>query len=263
MSYRHIEIVDDGGIEQLTLNRPNVRNALNEELIAELTEWAEHANARRDLRGVVLSGRGSVFCAGADIAWMTKTVEWSEDENLRDATATARMFEVLDELRMPLVARIQGAALGGGAGLAAVCDIAIAEESAVFGFPEVKLGIIPAVIAPFVLAKIGLSTARELFLTGARFSADRAHEIGLVHRVVTTGALDDAVDSVVAELRTSGPEATATAKRLIRELRHLSAGEVRRHTVAAIAARRVSPEGQEGLRAFLEKRGPSWRPDSG
>jgi methylglutaconyl-CoA hydratase len=263
MAYQHLETADDAGIERLTLNRPDVRNALNETLIAELTDWAAQANERRDLRAVVLAGRGSVFCAGADVAWMAKTVKWSEEDNLRDATATARMFAALDELRVPLVARVHGAALGGGAGLAAVCDIVIADESATFGFTEVKLGIMPAVIAPFVLAKIGPSAARELFLTGARFDAARAHEIGLVHRVVTSAALDAAVDEISAELRTSAPEATASAKRLIRELRGLPAAEARHHSAAAIAARRVSSEGQEGLHAFLEKRRPSWRPDSG
>jgi methylglutaconyl-CoA hydratase len=262
MSYQHLDTMEEAGVERLTLNRPDVRNALSEALIGELTDWATHANVRRDLRLVVIGGRGSVFCAGADVAAMARTAEMSEDENLRDATATAHMFEVINELRVPLVARVHGAAMGGGAGLAAVCDIVVAEETAVFGFTEVKLGIIPAVIAPFVLAKIGPAAARELFLTGARFSAARAHEIGLVNRVVPVGALDSAVDELVAEFRTSAPEATVAAKRLIRELRGASPDEARRHTVAAIAARRVSPEGQEGLHAYLQKRRPSWRPDS-
>ncbi len=167
------------------------------------------------VRVVVLAGAGKTFCAGADVTWMAKTVDYTEEENLRDATAMSRMFAAIDALPVPLIGRVHGAALGGGAGLAAVCDIVVAEEAAVFGFTEVKLGILPAVISPFVLAKIGRSAARELFLTGARFSAARAQEIGLVHAVVPAAELDARGRRYVRELLTAGPEAIAAAKALI------------------------------------------------
>ena len=261
MSYQHLLTTRDGPVEYLTLNRPDVRNAFNEHVIAELTAWAaaaREAAAQDGLRVVVLAGAGKTFCAGADVAWMSKTVNYTQDENLRDATAMSRMFAALDDLPVPLVGRIHGAALGGGAGLAAVCDIVVAEEQALFGFTEVKLGILPAVISPFALAKIGRSAARELFLTGARFSAARAREIGLVHQVVPTSELDAAVNAYVRELLTGGPEAIAAAKALIPQVWGRPLEGAMTVTAAAIAARRVSKEGQEGLRAFLEKRTASW-----
>ena len=207
---------------------------------------------------MVLSGAGKTFCAGADVTWMSKTVHYTREENLRDAMAMSRMFAALDDLPVPLVGRIHGAALGGGAGLAAVCDIVVAEEQALFGFTEVKLGILPAVISPFALAKIGRSAARELFLTGARFTAARAREIGLVHAVVPAHDLDATVARYVAELLAAGPEAVAAAKALIPEVMRRTRDDAMAITTAAIAERRVSEEGQEGLQAFLEKRQPQW-----
>jgi methylglutaconyl-CoA hydratase len=261
MIYPHLITKRDGAVEYLTLNRPDVRNAFNEHVIAELTEWAAAAResaARGDLRVVVLAGAGKTFCAGADVAWMSKTVSYTEEENLRDAMAMSRMFAALDGLPVPLVGRIHGAALGGGAGLAAVCDIVVAEEETLFGFTEVKLGILPAVISPFALSKIGRSAARELFLTGARFSVARAREIGLVHEVVPASQLDAAVGKYVQELLAGGPEAIAAAKALIARVWGQPLDEAMPMTAAAIAARRVSKEGQEGLRAFSDKRTPSW-----
>jgi methylglutaconyl-CoA hydratase len=261
MTYQYLTTSRNGAVERLTLNRPDVRNAFNERVIADLTAWAGEtrgAAARGDIRVAVIAGAGTVFCAGADVTWMAQTVTYTEAENVRDATAMSRMFAAIDELPLPVIGRIQGAALGGGAGLAAVCDIVVAGENAVFGFTETKLGILPAVISPFALAKIGRSAARELFLTGARFTAARAREIGLVHSVVPAGELDAAVDRYVAELLTAGPEAIAAAKALIPVVRGRSTDEATAVTAAAIAARRVSTEGQEGLRAFLEKRAPAW-----
>jgi methylglutaconyl-CoA hydratase len=211
-----------------------------------------------EIRAIVIAGAGKVFCAGADVTWMSKTVHYTEEENLRDATAMSRMFAAINELPVAVIGRVQGAALGGGAGLAAVCDIVVAEEAARFGFTETKLGILPAVISPFALAKIGQAAARELFLTGARFSAARAKEIGLVHEVVAAAALDAAVNRHVQELLTAGPEAVAAAKALIPRVWGRPIAEAMPVTAAAIAARRVSAEGQEGLRAFLEKRKPKW-----
>jgi methylglutaconyl-CoA hydratase len=245
----------------VTLNRPDVRNAFDETLIAELTSWAAETAKDSDARVAVLGGAGKVFSAGADLTWMSKMVGYSREENLRDARALAGMLEALDTLPIPLIARVQGAALGGGVGLAAVCDIVVAAEDAVFGLTEVKLGILPAAIAPYALAKVGTSAARELFLTGARFSAARAREIGLAHAVVPEAELDAAVDRYVQELLGSGPEAVRTAKRLIRAIAGRRPNEVMPITTDAIATRRVSDEGQDGMRAFLEKRKPWWLKD--
>jgi methylglutaconyl-CoA hydratase len=206
-----------------------------------------------------LSGAGKAFCAGADAAWLAKVAGHSEEENVRDAAATSQMFRTFDELPVPVIGRVQGAAIGGGAGLAAICDIVVAAENAVFGFTEVKLGIIPAVISPFVIAKIGPSAARELFVTGARFPAARAYKLDLVHAVVPEAELDDTIDRYVAEIVASGPEAIAAAKALIRDLSAArSADDATDITARTLAARRASAEGQEGLRAFLEKRAPRW-----
>lgn len=227
---------------RVTLARPERRNAFDAALIAQLTAaFADVGNARV----VVLAGEGESFCAGADVDWQRSAVDLSLDENVEDAMRLYRMCETIDRCPAPVVARVQGYALGGGSGLVACADIAIAARDAKFGFSEVKLGIVPAVISPFVLPKIG-AHARRYFLTGERFDADTAHRIGLVHEVADD--LDGAVDRVVAELLTSGPNAVREAKRLIRER---PTGE---ETARIAAGLRASEEGQEGLRAFLEKR---------
>jgi methylglutaconyl-CoA hydratase len=251
-------ISQDGPVARLSLNRPEVRNAFNEDLIAELTEWAGSIKTGGATRVAVLSGEGPVFCAGADLTWMSKMVAYTHEENVRDARAMARMFEALDGLPIPLIGKIHGAALGGGAGLAAVCDIVVAAEDTAFAFTEVKLGILPAVISPFVLAKIGRSAARELFLTGSRFTAARAREIGLVHAIGAAADLDRMVAKFVNDLLSSAPEAIAAAKELIAEVATRSPTSATEYTIDAIAARRVSREGQDGMSAFLAKRPPSW-----
>lgn len=253
-----IDVRIENAVARVTLNRPEVRNAFNDALIADLTAWAEGAAKTRSLRAAVLRGAGTVFCAGADVEWMARMVDYSQDENVRDAAAMARMFEALDTLPFPLVGRVQGAALGGGAGLAAVCDIVIAAEDAIFGFTEVKLGILPAVIAPYAVAKIGVSAARELFLTGRRFPAARAREIGLAHTIVPAAALDDAVGTTLAELATSSPAGVAAAKTLIPRVAAKRPADVSALTAETIAKQRVSREGQDGLRAFLKKQKPPW-----
>ena len=258
MSYRHLLCDRLNGVERLTLNRPEVRNAFNDTLIAELTAWADAVAGDGSLRAVVVAGAGPTFCAGADLTWMAQTIEFTDAQNREDALRTGAMFAAIDRLPVPVIGRIHGAALGGGAGLAAVCDVVVADEDAVFGFTEVKLGIIPAVISPFVLAKIGRSAARELFLTGRRFSAQHALEIGLAHNVVRADELDGAVESVLREVLTAGPEAVSAAKRLIRDVLSAPADEVPALVASALAERRVSAEGQEGLRAFLQKRRPGW-----
>jgi len=249
---------DHPGVLRVTLTRPEVRNAFDEEVIAAMTSLARDAAKDSTLRAIVLAGEGSVFCAGADLGWMMKAVAYSRQDNLRDAEDLARMLEALDTLPVPLISRVHGAALGGGVGLVAVSDIVVAADTAVFAFSEAKLGIIPAVISPYVLAKIGHAAARELFLTASRFSAARAQSIGLVHKVVPETSLDETIDGYLRDLQTSSPSAIAAAKQLIREISHQRPDEVIALTTGRIAEQRTSPDGQEGMRAFLEKRKPRW-----
>ena len=252
-------VEESGPVVRVTLNRPDVRNAFNELVIAELTEWARGvAAAPARARVAVLAGAGKTFCAGADLTWMSRMVSYTFEENVNDAQAMAAMFNALDSLPIPLIGRVHGAALGGGAGLAAVCDIVVASEAAQFGFTEAKLGILPAVISPFVVQKIGVSAARELFLTASKFTATRAKEIGLVHAVVAEAQLDAAVDGYVGELLGSGPEAIAGAKQLIASIASQPPADASDLTAETIARHRISREGQEGMQAFLAKRKPSW-----
>jgi methylglutaconyl-CoA hydratase len=252
-----------GPVWRATLNRPGVRNAFDEALIEALRRWAEEVTAAADagdVRVAVLAGAGPVFSAGADLAWMQRMRHYTREENLRDAEQAAALFGALDALPVPLVGRVQGAALGGGAGLAAVCDLVVAADDAQFGFTEVRLGILPAVIAPFVVAKIGVSAARALFLGGTRFPAPLAHRIGLAHEVVPAEELDAAVDVVVGDLLLGAPSAQRRVKALLRAIGSRPAADVRDLTSGALADQRVSPEGQEGLSAFLDKRKARWAP---
>jgi methylglutaconyl-CoA hydratase len=258
MSYQFLSIERSGPVERVTLNRPDVRNAFNEHVIAELTTWATRAHNDEQLRVVIFAGAGKVFSAGADAAWMAKMAGYSHDDNVRDARAGAEMFLAINTVPAIVIGRIHGAALGGGSGLAAVCDIVVAEEAAIFGFTETKLGILPAMISPYVLQKIGASAARDLFLTGRRFDASKAKEIGLVHEVVPAAELDAAVDRFVTEALSASPTAVARSKALIQKVLGQSPADVMSITADAIASQRVSPEGREGLTAFLEKRTPSW-----
>ena len=241
----------DGPLLRLTLARPERRNAFDAALIAELAEaFVDVGRAR----AVLLAGEGPSFSAGADVEWMRSSVELGYDENVADALALRRMLEAIDSCPAPVLARVHGHCLGGGCGLVACADIAVAAEDAVFAFSEVKLGIIPAVISPFALAKIGASAARRFFLTGERFDAAAALRIGLVHEVAAD--LDAAVERMVAQLLSAGPQAARAAKRLVLE-RPDGPDTARR-----IAERRTSAEGQEGLRAFLERRRPAWSSES-
>jgi methylglutaconyl-CoA hydratase len=250
--------ITHGPLTTVTLNRPNVRNAFNEEMIAELTAFAEAVPADGSVRAIVLRGAGSVFSAGAVVQWMSKMLGYSREENLADARRAASMFLALDRIPVPVIGRIHGAALGGGSGLAAICDVVVAADDVVFGFTEVVLGILPAMISPYVVRKIGLSAARDLCLSGARFDAGRAQAIGLVHRVVPAAELDAAVDAQLAIFRKAAPSAVAATKRLLAEVAGRRPADMLALTAEQIAAQRVSPEGQEGLRAFLEKRPAAW-----
>jgi len=247
-----------GAVAEVRLNRPDVRNAFNAELIAALTSTFRDLAGDAGVRAIVLSGEGKVFCGGADISWMRASLDLSYEENVADAQAMSDMFRAIDGCPKPVIGKIHGAALGGGAGLAAVCDIVVASADAIFGFTEVKLGIIPAVISPFVLRKIGVSNARALFLTGERFDAKRAMHIGLVHEVVVADTLDVCIERITNEIATAGPEAVAAAKALVPRVAEATYAQSRDITANAIAAARTSAEGQDGLRAFLERRKASW-----
>lgn len=251
--FKHLQRRREGSVEYLVLNRPEVRNAFDEQLVDELGTWAAHAAQDSELRAVVLSGAGPAFCAGADLAWMSRMAGYTHEGNVRDATAAAAMFAAVNSLPVPVIARIHGAAIGGGAGLAAVADVVVTEDAATFGFTEVKLGLLPAIIAPYVLAKIGPSAARELFLTGRRFDAERARQIGLVHAVVPSGRLDRAVEEYVDDILGGGREAIAAAKKLIRQLSACSADEATTLSVEAIARQRASAEARARMTAFLAK----------
>jgi methylglutaconyl-CoA hydratase len=243
-----LRIERDGAVLRVTLARPERRNAFDAALIAELTEAFADVG---DARAVVLSGDGESFCAGADVEWQRASIDLSYEENVEDALRLYRMCETINACPAPVVARVHGFALGGGSGLVACADIAVAAQDAIFGFSEVRLGIIPAVISPFVFAKIGPGAARRWFLTGERFGPDVALRIGLVHEVAANP--DGAVQKVVDALLAWGPEAIRAAKSLALER------PVGRETAEIAATRRTSDEGQEGLRAFLEKRAPAWR----
>ena len=252
----------NGVVASVTLTRPGVHNAFDAGLIRDLTQ-AFRALAREpaeELRAVVLSGEGPSFSAGADINWMRASLELDREANEQDAMKLAEMLDAIDTCPVPVIARVHGAALGGGMGLCAVSDVVIAEAGTKFGFTETRLGIIPAVIAPFVIAKIGETHARALFPGGRRFDATRAMRIDLVHEVVEgTEALDAAVEQALDDIVAAGPNAARAAKAIIREVRGLPHESTRWHTARRTAALRTSPEGQEGLRAFLEKRVPGWR----
>lgn len=253
-----------GVVARVTLARPDVHNAFDATLIGELrTTFAALAReGPAQLRAVVLAGDGPSFCTGADLAWMRAAVALDTEANEQDAMAMADMFEALDTCPVPVIARVHGAALGGGMGLCAVADLVIAESGTRFGFTETRLGMLPAVISPFVIAKIGESQARALFPGGRRFDATRAARIGLVHEIVEGDtALDAAVEAAVADVLAAGPTAARAAKAIVREVRGLGHGSAKWHTARVIARQRTSAEAQEGIRAFTEKRRPAWAPD--
>jgi methylglutaconyl-CoA hydratase len=256
--YRFITLAPAGAVATLTLARAELHNAFNAEMIAELHDCFTTLAGDSSVRAVVLTGDGASFCAGGDLNWMRASLDWSEQQNMADAEALAAMFEAAWNLPQPLIGRINGAAMGGGVGLVACCDIAVAADSARFGFSEVKLGLIPAVIAQYVVPKIGVSQARALFVSGERFTAQRALEIGLVHAVTGAEELDVIVGGLVNRLRSSGPAAIGAAKRLVDAVWSLDRDAARRYVIAAIGEARTSAEGQEGIRAFLEKRKPDW-----
>jgi methylglutaconyl-CoA hydratase len=258
-AYNLLNRTDEGPVTTVSLARPEARNALDAALIAEITRCFDELAEDDGVRVVVLTGEGPMFCAGADIGYMRDTAGFSYEENLEDARRLAHMFRAVDELPKPVVAKVRGVAIGGGAGLVAAADVAVAEEGTRFAFSEVRLGIAPATIAPFVVRKIGLTWARALFLTGERFGAEEARGIGLVHEAVLERDLDAAVENVVSQLLQGGPAAQAAIKALLRQVEATEPMEALGLMTGHIAELRTGEEGQEGLGAFLEKREPRWR----
>lgn len=256
-----ILVTDRGNVRQIALNRPDVHNAFDDGLIAELTATLVQAGQDEAVRAVVLTGTGASFSAGADLNWMRGMASASEDENREDSLRLAALVRTLQFLPKPTIARVNGAAYGGGVGLIAACDIAIGAEGAKFGLTEVKLGLVPAVISPYVVAAIGLRQARRLFLTGEIFDAAEACRIGLLHRVVPAEGLDEAIEFTLKLLAKAGPQGQREAKRLALRMAGIDeqgAGRIDAQNAELIARLRVSDEGQEGLGAFLDKRAPAW-----
>ena len=247
------------GVATMRMNRPEVHNAFDDALIAAMTAELHRLDQLPEARVIVLAANGKSFSAGADLNWMRRMAKYSQEENLRDAMALAGLMRTLDGVKKPTVARVQGAAFGGGVGLVACCDIAIASTEAAFSLSEVRLGLIPSVISPYVIAAIGEREARRYFLTAERFDAVEARRIGLVHDVVDSGELDEAVAKIAGQLLKGGPQALAAAKKLIADVsRRPMDDALSAETARRIAAIRVESEGQEGLTAFMEKRPPAW-----
>src|SRR5437773_839289 len=254
-----LKVETDKHVARVTLDRPDVHNAFNDELIKLVTDAFTDLGNREEIRVIILAGNGKSFCAGADLNWMKRMVEYSHEQNVEDARSLARMFLAIAKCPKPVIARIHGTALGGGAGLAAACDIAVAVESALFGFTEVKLGILPAVISPFVISRIGAARAREFYITGERFLAAIALNIGLIQHVVAQEfALDALIDSKISQILTSAPGAVAAAKELIFGVAARTLETSLDFTAETIARVRAGEEGQAGMKAFLERQKPPW-----
>lgn len=256
---KHLLLHTAGAVTTVTLNRPEVRNAFNEEVITELTAVLLELGKRPEVRCVVLAGNGPAFCAGADLNWMKRIADYTHEQNLEDASGLARMLEVLYKLPKPTIARVHGDTYAGGMGLVSACDVAVAADTVNFCLSEVKLGLIPATISPYVIRAMGARAAHRWFLTAERFGAAEAHRIGFVHEVVPADQLDAKVGELAHALVSAGPEAVKTCKQLVHDVagRELTAGLIRR-TVEGIADIRASDEGREGVKSFLEKRKPAW-----
>lgn len=252
---QYLNLHEANGVATVTMNRPDVHNAFNAELILEATQLFTEL-AKKNLRLMVLTGAGVSFCAGADLNWMRSMKTWTQEENFQDAKKLAAMFRVLNEMPFPTIARVNGHALGGGAGLVSCCDFVVASDKALFGFTEARLGLLPAVISPYVMAKIGESQARAWFLSGERFGAVEAQRMNLVHQVVPLEKLDETIETVKKSFLTAGPLAAREAKSLIFKVR--VSHEVEDETCHRISRVRIGVEGQEGMRALLAKDKPQW-----
>jgi len=259
MAYKYIKKdLNNQGVTTVTLNRPEIHNAFNDHMIEEVINVFTDLSDCPKTRLVVLTGEGKSFCAGADLNWMSSMVEYSMEENFEDSKKLAKMFETINNFAKPVIGRINGHALGGGVGLVAVCDYAITHDKAKFGFTEVRLGLIPAVISPYCLNKIGESHARAWFLSGEMFKGDKAQNIGLIHEVTTLDDYNERVEQVIVSHLQAGPEAAVVAKELIRNVLKEEKSKLTDITCSEIAKRRVSTEGQEGMKALLNKTKPKW-----
>ena len=258
MAHGTVRLTHEGVVARVALNRPDVRNAFNDRMLSDLRETFARIRDDDGVRVVVLTGEGKCFCAGADLHWMKRVLDYSYEANYEDSFNLAQMLREVHTCPKPVVGRINGAAIGGGTGLVAVCDIAVASEDAIFAFTETKLGLTPAAISPYLLKRMGEKNLREYFLTGERFSASRAAEMGLINAVVPAGELDAAVDAKIELILTGGPMALAASKELIDDVAERSLDQNGPYTADVIARLRTSEEGQEGMNAFLEKRKPRW-----
>jgi methylglutaconyl-CoA hydratase len=256
---KHLTLSFERGVETVTLNRPEVRNAFNDEVIAELTAVFGELTKRDEVRCIVLAGNGPAFCAGADLNWMKRMATYTREENLEDASKLARMLEVIFHCPKPTIAKVQGDVYAGGTGLVAACDIAVSVDTAQYCLSEVKLGLIPATISPYVIRAMGARASHRYFLTAERFGAAEAQRIGFVHEVVQADALDAKTAEIAQALVNAGPEAVEACKKLLHDVagHEITAGLVRR-TVEGIADIRASDEGREGIQSFLGKRKPNW-----
>ena len=256
--YEYI-LVDGQEIITITLNRPEIHNPFDDKMIAELTACFRDIQSKPDIRAVIITGAGKSFCAGADLNWMKRMGQYSLEENLADASGLSAMFQALEDIEVPVIAKVNGAALGGGAGLVCACDFAIASEFVKIGFSEVKLGLLPGVISPYVIDRIGGKKAVQLFTTGERLAAEDALKAGLVDQVVSLEGLDLVVGQMIKQILSGGPQAIKECKRLARTGAHMERQEFKKYCINAIAQIRASPEGKEGVGAFLDKREPAWR----
>lgn len=256
--FETIALEEDRAVVRVFFNRPEVHNAFNSTMIGELSLLFSRLRDRKDVRVIVLTGRGKSFCAGADLNWMREIIGYSFEQNMRESLQIAELMQAIHTCPKPTIAMVNGAAIGGGVGFLSACDIAVAAESAKIGLSEVKIGLVPAAISPYVVRKIGQSYAHEYFLTGERMTAERAGSIGLVNRVVSLESLEGEVNRLVDLLLTSGPEALARCKELLHTVPLLNEKDTKHFTAKMIAELRISAEGQEGMASFLEKRKPKW-----
>lgn len=258
MDFTTLKFDKKDNIAYVLFNRPEIHNAFDATVISEMSEAFYQVAKDKSLRAVVLTGAGKSFCAGADLNWLKSVKEQGYESNLNESNSLADLFYLIYTCSLPVIGRINGAAIGGGTGFVALCDIAIAAKSAVFSFSEVKIGLVPACIGPYVIKKMGEGRARELFISGERMNAERALEVGLINKVVDDNKLDKEVEELLKTIISSGPNAVAMAKKLINEVPAMTPDEFRPYTAEMIARLRISEEGQEGMDAFLNKRKPKW-----
>jgi len=259
MNYDTITLTKDANIAHLTLNRPRVHNAMNDIMIQEITQAVTHLNKDPSIRILILTGEGKSFCGGADLNWMKSMVHYTMEENLQDSRTLQKMFDTLYSSSKFVIGKITGHAFGGGLGLIAICDLTLANPDLTFAFSETKLGLVPAVISPYIIQRIGPTHARHLFMTGERFTTEYGHQIGLIDQVISPSDMDAALQKYISEIETAAPQAVTEAKKLIRRHQELSPTNFQEVTIETISRLRISPEGQEGTLAFLEKRKPAWR----